>query len=108
LETVDWERSRGEEDVLDGSDEDAARTSTGGGGSGQTTQTPAATSSRRSGQSRTGFSFGISRGGGSGKKRKQRSNEPAIDKRLCTNMEKTAMDQWKSLLCDWGERPGIG
>ena len=55
LETVDWERSRGEEDVLDGSDEDAARTSTGGGGGGQTTQTPAATSSRRSSQSRTGF-----------------------------------------------------
>jgi hypothetical protein len=108
FETVDWERSSGEEDVLDGSDEDAGRTSTGGGGSGQTTQTPAATSSRRSGQSRTGFSFGISRGGGSGKKRKQRSNEPAIDKRLCTNMEKTAMDQWKSLLCDWGERPGVG
>jgi hypothetical protein len=66
-ETVDWERSRGEEHVLIGSDEDTARTSdrtsNGGRGSGQA---PAAASSVHSGQSRTNFLFGISRDGPDG------------------------------------------
>ena len=61
-ETFDWERSRGEEDVLDGSDEDAAQTSsrTSAGEEGRRETIPAATSSGRAGSFRTSFSIGIS------------------------------------------------